>query len=91
MVLKVDTENSRIIFSVKGFIAVITFIFSVFFGFYLLVVNPRMQETDRTIEKNATEQKQINKELSNSLTTLNITMAQLTEAIKNMKENNVKK
>lgn len=86
MVAKIDTENSRIIFSVKGFVAVITFIFSVFFSFYLLVIVPRMESTDRQIEKNAIEQKIVNKELSSSLNTLNLTMVELTTTLKNMKE-----
>ena len=85
MVAKIDTENSRIIFSVKGFIGTMTFIFSVFFGFYLLVIAPRMEATDVQIEKNAVQQQVINKELSTSLNTLNITMARLTEAIDNLK------
>lgn len=91
MVAKIDTENSRIIFSTKGFIAVISFIFSVFFGFYLLVIVPKFSNQDAKIEKMIDSQNTVNKELSNSINQLNITIATLSESVKNMQNNNSKK
>ena len=77
MVAKLDTENSRIIFSVKGFIGVITFIFSVFFGFYLMVVVPKFNSIDEYIK----EQNKTNKELVQQINQLNLNITLLSAAI----------
>ena len=90
MVAKIDTENSRIIFSTKGFIAVISFIFSVIFSFYLLVIVPKFNLQDEKIEKMITSQNKINSELSNSINNLNISIAVLNESLNNLKENQKK-
>lgn len=90
MVAKIDTENSRIIFSVKGFIAVVSFIFSVFFGFYILVITPKFQNQDNKIEKMIETQNTVNLQLSNSINNLNISIAVLNESLNNLKENQKK-
>lgn len=90
MVAKIDTENSRIIFSVKGFITVISFIFSVIFSFYLLVIVPKFNLQDEKIEKMINSQNKVNSELSNSINNLNISIAVLNESLNNLKENQKK-
>ena len=83
MVAKIVKENSTIVFTIKGFIAVITFIFTVFFGFYTLVIVPRFDIIDSTI----LEQNKINTEIIHTIADLNTNIAVLSESINNLKNN----
>lgn len=87
MVAKIDTETSRIIFSTKGFIAVIAFIFTVFFGFYGLVITPKFTSYDTKIEKIIDNQSIVNKEMYKSINALNTSIAVLNENLKNIEKN----
>lgn len=86
MVAKIIKEDSIIQFSAKAFIALIVTILGVFFSFYLLVIEPQFKAQDEKIEKNWSEQKQINKELSNSMNQLNITLTSLSTIIETQKK-----
>lgn len=85
MVAKIIKEDSIIQFSVKAFFALVFSIMSIFFGFYLLIIQPQFKEQAEKIEKNRVEQLVINKELSTSINQLNVTLSALNESINNLK------
>lgn len=78
-------EETVLQFSLKAFGGLILSIFTIFFGFYLLVVQPQFKAQDEKFEKNWTEQKVINKELSTSINQLNITLSAFNETLNNLK------
>lgn len=59
--------STPIIFNVRNFFALIGSMLGVFFGFYLLVINPKIVTIENTIEKTNQEQKIINENINKTI------------------------
>jgi uncharacterized membrane protein YgaE (UPF0421/DUF939 family) len=64
--------NTPIIFTVGSFFMFIGTMLTIFFGFYLLIVNPRIDKTEENYEKMYQEQKVLNETFRNEITNLRI-------------------
>jgi hypothetical protein len=74
--------NTPIIFNVKNFFALIGTILSLFFGFYLLVVNPRINRTEKNYEDMYKEQKLLNEAFRTEITNLKLINASENKTLK---------
>jgi hypothetical protein len=77
MGLKQISGSTQVVFTVKTFIAFIIAMLSFFYGFYQLVVVPRMNTTDAMI----IEQKEQNKITSQELIKINTSIGTLTGTV----------
>jgi uncharacterized membrane protein YgaE (UPF0421/DUF939 family) len=64
--------NTQIIFTIKSFFALIGSMIGIFFGFYMLVIMPRMENMEKNYEKMYQEQKELNKTFTKEITELKI-------------------
>lgn len=83
--------NTQIVFTVKSFFATIATILGIFYGFYQLVVVPKIEKTEKNYETMFNDQKEQNRifydklgNINSSIGTLNATI----EALNKQSNNN---
>ena len=64
--------NTPIIFTIGSFFALIGTMITIFFTFYLLVVDPRINKSEKNYEKMYQEQKVLNETFRNEITNLRL-------------------
>ena len=73
MVKQID-GNTHVIFTMKNFFALISTMLGLFFGFYLLVVQPRIERTETHYDMMYNEQKELNKIYTKEITDIKLRM-----------------
>jgi uncharacterized membrane protein YgaE (UPF0421/DUF939 family) len=76
--------NTPIIFNMRNFFTLIGTMITLFFGFYLLVVNPRINKSEKNYENMYKEQKVLNESFRTEITNLRLDVKGNTENIKNI-------
>jgi hypothetical protein len=71
MVKQID-GNTHVIFTMKNFFALISTMLGLFFGFYLLVVQPRIEKTEEHYDLMYNEQKELNKIYTKEITDIKL-------------------
>jgi len=71
MVKQID-GNTHVIFTMKNFFALISTMLGLFFGFYLLVVQPRIEKTEEHYDLMYNEQKELNKVFTKEITDIKL-------------------
>jgi hypothetical protein len=71
MVKQID-GNTHVIFTMKNFFALISTMLGLFFGFYLLVVQPRIERTETHYDMMYNEQKELNKVYTKEITDIKL-------------------
>lgn len=71
MVKQID-GSTHIIFTMKNFFALISAILGLFFGFYMLVVEPRIKETEKHYDIMYNEQKELNKVFTDEIVAIKL-------------------
>ena len=75
------SASTPIIFTLKGFVALIGTILTIFFGFYQLVIVPKVNETKEHYEMLFKDQKEQNRLFYEELSGINATMNNINTAI----------
>lgn len=76
--------NTPIIFNMRNFFTLIGTMITLFFGFYLLVVNPRINKAEKNYENMYNEQKVLNENFRTEITNLRLDVKGNTDNIKNI-------
>jgi hypothetical protein len=87
MVKKAENQinsNTQIIFTVKGFFALLGTMLLLFYGFYLVVVLPRINKTEEHYDKMYVEQKQQNMVFYGELREINVSIGSLSTKIETL-------
>jgi hypothetical protein len=71
MVKQID-GNTQVIFTMKNFFTLISAMLGLFFGFYLLVVQPRIEKTETHYDMMYNEQKELNKVYTKEITDIKL-------------------
>lgn len=71
MVKQID-GNTHVIFTMKNFFGLISTILCLFFGFYMLVVQPRIERTEKHYDTMYNEQKELNKVFTNEIVNIKL-------------------
>jgi len=71
MVKQID-GNTHVIFTMKNFFALISTMLGLFLGFYLLVVQPRIEKTEEHYDLMYNEQKELNKIYTKEITDIKL-------------------
>jgi hypothetical protein len=81
-------SNTQIIFTLKGFITTIGFIIGIFYGFYQLVVIPKIEKTDEHYEKMFDNQREQNRIFYEKLNDINSSIGSFNASINALNEQN---
>lgn len=73
--------NTQIVFTIKSFFTLIGTILGLFFGFYMLVVDPRIKKTEDNYNEMYKEQKTLNENFTKEITTIKLDMKPTSEII----------
>lgn len=81
-------SNTQIIFTVKSFIALITTILGIFFGFYQLVITPKIETVEKHYIEVFNDQKEQNRLFYKELSEINSSIGSLNASIEAFNNSN---